>query len=243
MRRARAVPARRRRRSRGAAAARSCGGAIAGTKQLKARAGALDFVDLLAAGARSGRDNADVRARVPATLHAASSSTSSRTPIRCRPRFCCSCSRPIPTRTTGAGRRRARQAVHRRRSQAGDLPLPRRRCRDLPGGDASSSRRAARRVLQLTTSFRSVPAIQRVRQRRVRADDDRRRARRCRPSTCALARSRAPPTAAAGRGGAAGAGAVRQPARKVVGQGDRGVAAGRRRRVYRLARATRAAGR
>ena len=62
----------------------------------------------------------------------ASSWTSFRTPIRCRPRSCC-CLRPTIRRVVELARRppRPRQALHRRRSQAVDLSLPPRRCRHL----------------------------------------------------------------------------------------------------------------
>ena len=54
---------------------------------------------------------------------------------------------------------RARTPVHRRRSQAVDLPLPARRCRDLPRSLRAPGDGGAR-IVKLTTSFRSVPGIQ-----------------------------------------------------------------------------------
>ena len=58
---ARSVPPRRRRRSRGARCSRSCVGAIDGYEALKARAGALDFLDLLLKARDLVRGNAGVR--------------------------------------------------------------------------------------------------------------------------------------------------------------------------------------
>ena len=82
------------------------------------------------------------------------------------------------------GHARPRPPLHRRRSQAVDLSLPARGRRHLSRRRASGSRarRAAGRTL--TTSFRSVPADPGVRQRRVRAGDDRRCRSRSRPTTC-----------------------------------------------------------
>ena len=76
-------------------------GAIDRYDELKARAGALDFLDLLLGARDLVRDNAVVRAGVPGAASSGSSSTSSRTRIRCRPRSCC-CSPPTTTpRRTG----------------------------------------------------------------------------------------------------------------------------------------------
>ena len=106
-----------------------------------------------------------------------SSSTSSRTPIRCRRRSCC-CSPPTTTAETDWRRVRPRAGppVPGRRSEAVDLSVPPRRRRHLPRGLRAARRRWARRLLQLTTSFRSVPGDPGVRERRVRAGHDRRRA-------------------------------------------------------------------
>ena len=91
------------------------------------------------------------------------SSTSSRTPIRCRPRSCCCWPPTIPPSATGSSvTPGARQAVHRRRSEAVDLPVPARRRRDLPRGVRAARRRAARRRAYLHTSFRVDADIQRV---------------------------------------------------------------------------------
>ncbi len=132
--RARRVPARRRLRSRRAAARGAARGASRGYEQLKQRAGALDFVDLLLR-ARDLLDAPPARPPgVPVALHAhlrrrvpGHRSAAGRDPAAAR------------GRRSGGERlaprhARSRQAVHRRRSEAGDLPLPARRRRDLPRG-------------------------------------------------------------------------------------------------------------
>ena len=120
-------------------------------------------------GARSGARQRRGPPRVPASDSACSSSTSSRTPIRCRP-SCCSCS---PADDDGT--RSPRRAVHRRRSETVDLPLPARRRRRVSPHRDQLQRRAERVPVTLQTSFRSVPAIQRFRQRGLPRRDDRRR--------------------------------------------------------------------
>ena len=68
-------------------------GAIDRYEQLKAAAGALDFLDLLLARARPGARQSSSCAAASSSASRTSSSTSSRTPIRCRRRSCC-CSPP-----------------------------------------------------------------------------------------------------------------------------------------------------
>ena len=212
-------------------------GATARYQALKAAAGALDFADLLA----RARDLIANERRRPAASAAASSrassSTSSRTPIRSRRRSCC-CWRPTIRTSADCDRRApgAGQAVHRRRSEAGDLPVPRHRCRRPTGASAGSSSAAAAGVLQLTTSYRSVPAIQRFVNAAFAQEmtgERRDAAGRLRAAVAAPRRRRL----AAGHRRAAGAEAVRGArTAEGVGEGHRGVAAGRRRRVHRLAR-------
>ena len=67
--------------------------ASSATAALKTQRGALDFLDLLLRARDLVRDDDDVRAATSRRGSRASSSTSSRTPIRCRPSCCC-CSRP-----------------------------------------------------------------------------------------------------------------------------------------------------
>ena len=155
----------------------SCSRASPATRQRKPRAGALDFLDLLIRARDLVRDVPDGPPRVPGAASASFSSTSSRTPIRCRP-TCSGCSPPTSRRTSPATRsicRCAGRAVHRRRSEAVDLPVPPRRRRRLsprlPAADRA--RRPARVTLQ--TSFRSVPHIQRAVNAAFSAAHDRRR--------------------------------------------------------------------
>ena len=76
-------------------------GAIERYEELKAAAGALDFLDLLLGARDLVRDNRRCGA-ASSSASRTSSSTSSRTPIRCRPRSCC-CSPPTTRpRPTGA---------------------------------------------------------------------------------------------------------------------------------------------
>ena len=143
-------------------------------RQLKAAAGALDFADLLA---RARDLHHDERAPSGGTCRRSSrgsSSTSSRTPIRCRPRSCC-CSPPTIPRRDRRGARRphpascSSSAIRSRRSTGSAAPT------SAPtGGSAGRSSERGGRVLQLTTSYRSVPGDPAVRQRRVRPRDGRR---------------------------------------------------------------------
>ena len=94
------------------------------------------------------------RAR-PAALGAAgsatSSSTSSRTPIRSSGR----CSREL----FGAGRHRAPRALRRRRREAGDLLVPRRRRRDVPRRRRARSPARAAPSSTLAENYRSTPRL------------------------------------------------------------------------------------
>ena len=112
-------------------------------------------------GARPGARQRRRAPRLPARASRTSSSTSSRTPTRCRRRSCC-CSPPtIPSEDDWRrGRARPRHALHRRRPEAVDLPLPPRRRRHLSRRLRAAASRPARPRVKLTTSFRSVPAIQ-----------------------------------------------------------------------------------
>ena len=79
-----------------------------------------------------------------------SSSTSSRTPIRFRPRFCCCSPSDVSPASCSSS------AIRSRRSTGSAGPTSRR-----TGACATNSCRAAGATLQLTTSYRSVPPIQR----------------------------------------------------------------------------------
>ena len=140
------APARRaRRRSRGLSARRARARSSTAYEELKARAGKLDFLDLLLLTRDLLRDDARVRASCRSASRT-SSSTSSRTPIRCRPRSCCCSPADDPAESDPDARAPgARQAVRRRRSEAVDLPLPPRRRRALRGHQAPARRRAAPR--------------------------------------------------------------------------------------------------
>ena len=123
-------------------------------------AGALDFADLARARARPDPKQRRGPARTCSRSSRGSSSTSSRTPIRSRPRSCC-CSRPtIRRRGLGAfvpsPASCSSSAIRSRRSTGSAAPT------SAPtGASADSSSARGGRVLQLTTSYRSVPAIQR----------------------------------------------------------------------------------
>ena len=131
---------------------------------------------------------------------------------------------------------RSRQAVHRRRSEAGDLPVPPRRRRRPTGASATQLERARRPRAAADDELPQRAGDPALRQRRVRAGDDRRTRRRCRPTTCRCRRI-APATTSQP---AVVALPVPEPygaqrSAEGVGEGDRGVAARRRRRVRRLA--------
>ena len=81
-------------------------GALDRYEALKARDGALDFLDLLLVARNLVRDNAAC-ARGFSSAARASSSTSSRTPTRCRQRSSCCWPPTIPPKPTGAARGRS----------------------------------------------------------------------------------------------------------------------------------------
>ena len=99
-------------------------------------------------------------------------STSSRTPIRCRPRSSGACAASRPQMTDGRMDRLpnpAGRAVSGRRPQAGDLSLPRRRCRRLCRGRATPScAQDSDSVLSISTNFRSCAPILPYRERALR---------------------------------------------------------------------------
>ena len=159
---ARGVQVRRRRRSRGAAARR----AGHGDRRLRSGEGARRRARLpRSAGARA-RPRARHARRCAPRFSSASrtcSSTSSRTPIRCRPRSCC-CSRPTirPRRDWRAVRPAPGKLFVVGDPEAVDLSLPPRRRRHLRGGARAAARHMAPRCVALRSSFRAVPDIQRA---------------------------------------------------------------------------------
>ena len=221
------------RRRLGRAAAR---GAARLRRQVRGAEGARGRARLPRSAGSRARSGAGERRKCARTFRAASagsSSTSSRTPIRCRPSCCC-CWRPT---------------IRTRRAGSTSLPSPAscsssaiRSSRSIASGArtwtsidacATCSSSAAPRPIELRKSFRSVPNIQRV----VNAafapvmDGDREThagAVRARSSRIAQRSLRA---ALGGR--AAGAGAVRPAIRR--GAGDRALPARRGGRVRRLA--------
>ena len=193
-------------------------GATERYQALKAAAGALDFADLLARARDLIRDNADVRAPSAAEVHAdlrrrvpGHRSDPGRDPAAAR-------GRRSGRGRSRAGASRSRQAVHRRRSEAGDLPVPRHRRRHLLARAAVRSSGTAAARLQLTTSYRSVPAIQRFVNAafapEMTANDGALQA-----DYVPLVASRAGRTIAAGDRRAAGAEAVLGPRRDAQGVG------------------------
>ena len=214
-----AVPPGRRRRPRRLPPAGARPARPSAIRALKQAAGALDFTDLLARARDLIKGDAG-RSRAPAAeVHAY---------LR----------RRVPGHRSDSGRdsaaprqRRPRQAVHRRRPEAGDLSLSRHRRRHLLAGARRARARAAARAAaddQLPQRAGD-PAL---RQRRLRAGDDRGRDDAARPTTCrcrrfAPRRTTSQPAIVA----LAGAAAIRpRRLRRVqgVGQGDRRIAAGRR---------------
>ena len=131
-------------------------------QEAKARLGALDFLDLLASARDLVRDHDGVRAAFQARFTRICSSTSSRTPIRCRRRSCC-CSpprdpatriwrevAPLPGKLFIVGD--PKQSIYRfRRADVGIYEEVR-----------EQLRRHGAACLELTTSFRCVPTIQRA---------------------------------------------------------------------------------
>ena len=104
----------------------------AATRRRKQRTGTLDFLDLLIRARDLVRDCAPVRRDVPGRASASSSSTSSRTPIRCRPSCCC-CWRAIADRADSTAAASAPGALFVVGDpEAVDLSIPPRRRRHLP---------------------------------------------------------------------------------------------------------------
>ena len=225
---------RRRRRPRGALQ-QELAGATERYQQLKHAAGALDFADLLARARTLIRTTREVRAPPAAEVRAH---------LR----------RRVPGHRSGAGRDPAAAVGGRSRRSTipAVAPCPAScsssaiRSRRSTGSAAPTSKPTGRvseqldarggRVLQLTTSYRSVPAIQRF-VNAAFADEMRADERALQADYVplgAVARGR---RLAAGGRRAAGAEAVRpQRLLQGVGEGDRGLAARRRRRLHRLAR-------
>ena len=167
-------------------------GATERYQALKTAAGALDFADLLARARELIRPTRECGGTCSRSSRG-SSSTSSRTPIRFRRRFCC-CSRPtIPTRSTTADRSPltpascSSSAIRSRRSIASAAPTSR-----PTGASSSRSRSAAGACCSSRRAIAACPQIQRFVNaafaREMKAD-----AARCRPATCRW-RSRARPT-------------------------------------------------
>ena len=213
----------------------SCSACVDEYERLKAREGALDFLDLLLRARDLVRDDATVRRHFQAALHAH---------LR----------RRVPGHRSAAGG--AAPAARRRRSGRDRWRHGDPRC---PGSCSSSAirssrstgsaaptsastcacvraarRRPAPRRVELRKSFRSGPEHPARGQRRVRAGDGRRSARRCRRGYVPLEPSRddhpGQPSVVALP--------VPEPyaQRFIAAQGDRAVAAGRGGRVRRLAR-------
>ena len=95
--------------------------------------------------------------------------------------------------SAAARQRRPRQALHRRRSEAGDLPVPRHRCRHLLAGlQRARGARRPRAAADHELSQRAGDSA--LRQRGLRAGDDRRRSARGRRTTCRCRSRRAADT-------------------------------------------------
>ena len=163
-----------------AAGARRRDGTLSGAE---AAAGALDFADLLARDPRSDQNQrrgappsaaevrADLRRRVPGHRSGAGRDPAAAGGRRSRD----STIRERPSAS--------RQALHRRRSEAGDLPVPRHRRRHLLARQPSA--RSARRTRAAADDELSQRAGDpAVRQRGVRHGDVSERRWRCRPTTC-----------------------------------------------------------
>ena len=121
--------------------------------------GRLNFQDLLVCARDMLRDRPDVRRALRAPLHAHLSSTSSRTPIRSRPRSC-SCS---PARTTPRPSWRKLSPAPERCSSSAirSSPIYRFRRADIDIYKIVRNRIAASggRVLELSTNFRSTAPL------------------------------------------------------------------------------------
>jgi hypothetical protein len=123
---------------------------------LKSARGALDFLDLLLVARNLVRDNRQVREGISGDS-SGSSSTSSRTPIRCRRRSSCCC-RATTRRDDWRTRDRCPGGCFSSAIRTVDLSLPPRRRRHLPRG-MPARRSTGRDAPALSTSFRSVPAL------------------------------------------------------------------------------------
>ena len=135
--------------------------AIDAYEAAKARVGALDFLDLLVRARDLVRDRADVRAAFqPRFTHLFVDEFQDTDPLQAEILLLLAADDPAE-RDWRAVRPVARQAVHRRRSEAVDLSLPARRRRHLRGG-ARAAAGARRRCVALRSSFRAVPDIQRA---------------------------------------------------------------------------------
>ena len=98
--------------------------------------------------------------RRPSDASSGYSSTSSRTPIRSRRRSCSCCERRRRAPDPGMQRRLLPGTpLHGGRPKAGDLPLPRRRYRDLHAAREAVERQFPGNVLRVTSNFRSCEDI------------------------------------------------------------------------------------
>ena len=244
--RARRVPRPRRRRP-GRAPARGdarCMRALRGAQAARRRARLPRPAD---PGARLVRDNADVR-REFQRASAICWSTSSRTPIRCRPSCCC-CWPPTSRRRRRAPRSTCRcararcssSAIRSSRSTASAAPTS---ASIATSATRSSPRGAARVTLQHVVPQRAGDPARR--ERRVQRAHDRRPRRRCRPTTSRCAGIAPTPDAAGGRraAGAAPATAITATSRRpriAASLPERGrrvrALAGARERLHRARRA------
>ena len=136
----------RRRRPRAASARRAVAGRRLSTRSSRSAPGVLDFLDLLLIARDLVRDNAAVRAELQRRFtHIFVDEFQDTDPLQAEILLLLAADDPAETdwrRSAPA----ARQAVHRRRSEAVDLPLPPRRRRALPGRQAppAAARRRAR---------------------------------------------------------------------------------------------------
>ena len=150
-------------------------GATARYQALKAAAGALDFADLLARARDLIKSDADVRRHLQRKFTRIFVDEFQDTdPVQAEILLLLAADDPASDRLRPSVRPDARQAVHRRRSEAGDLPVPRHRRRHLLARQpaARSSRRPRAAADDELSQRAGDPA---VRQRGVRAGDDRRR--------------------------------------------------------------------
>ena len=148
--RARPVPPRRPTPISRRCCSRNCAGAIDDYERLKARAGALDFLDLLLKARDLVRGNAGVRRGFQARFtHIFVDEFQDTDPLQAEILLLLAVARSGAGRLA-PGRARPRPPVHRRRSQAVDLSIPPRRRRHLsrrlraPGRLRREAREAAR---------------------------------------------------------------------------------------------------